>query len=580
MKTEKQRIRSAVVAGLLAASCATPAPRVEPPATTPTRAVAPPVDLSPRTVSIPDVRPRPAALRLLEQTRFSLNVQDADLEGLVLGLGRDSPFNTVVDPGLVGTVTADFKDVSLREILDQLLTPRGYRYSVRGNMLRVTPSQRGTRTYRVDYPSYERRGTSDLSISGAIASRPDIGSGKSSGAEDTSTTGIRTTQVSDFWTELEQGLRGIVLGGSGEDLESEDEDEDEKKTSTGVKAPDRSVVVGRHAGIVTITAEPERLRDAEVYLQEVTRSTQRQVLIDVQILEIDVGDEFEFGVDWEAAFDVNNAEGVIARTLNPGSDPANIVSDLAPVLTSGGFLFGIATDEIGALVAALAAQRNVRVISTPRLATLNNHKALIKVVRNEVFFIAEVETQILENVGAEVTTEFVPQIVPVGVTLDITPQISEDGYITMHIHPSISEVVDIVPQPVADSSLDVAGSLPVIDLRETDTVMRVEDRQTILIGGLIQSRELDRQRKIPLLGDIPWLGQLFRLTQVDESRTELVILVTPKVLAPPVITEVRKAALESLDALDALGRERSSEGPWWRKPYGRPYGVEVDHELQ
>ena len=254
-----------------------------------------------------------------------------------------------------------------------------------------------------------------------------------------------------------------------------------------------------------------------------------------------------------------------------------MVADLAPVLTGGGFLLGIASDEIGALLAALATQRNVRVVSTPRLATLNNPQGLIKVVRNEVFFIAEVETQILEMVGAEVTTEFVPQVVPVGVTLDITPQISDDDHITMHIHPSISEVVDIVPQPIADPSLDVAGSLPVIDLRETDTVMRVEDRQTILIGGLIQSRELDRQRKIPLLGEIPWLGQAFRLTEVIESRTELVILVTPTVLSPPVITEVRDDALASLREVDALGRERGTEGLWWRKPYGRPYGVEVGH---
>lgn len=574
MRTDHLRAWCGVALAATTISCAGTTPMALPtePRLAP-RAPSPP-SLTPRTVSIPDVQPRPAALRLLEQTRFSLNVQDAELASLVLGLGRDSPFNTVVDPGLEGRVTADFRDLSLREILDQLLRPRGYRYAVNGNVLRVSRSQRGTRTYRIDYPNYARRGTSDLSISGAIAVKPDIGAGESgSSAEDVSTTGIQTTQVVDFWTELEEGLRGIVMAGE------EDGVEEEESAKEGVPAlANRRVVVARQAGIVTVTAEPERLHEVEIYLQEVALSTQRQVLIDVQILEVDIGDDLSLGVDWEAAFDVNNTEGVAARTLNIGSEPANIVSDLAPVLTGGGFLFGIASDEIGVLLSALASQRNVRVVSTPRLATLNNHKALIKVVRNEVFFVAEVETQILENVGAEVTTEFVPQIVPVGVTLDITPQISDDDQITMHVHPSISEVVDIVPQPIADPSLDVAGSLPVIDLRETDTVMRVEDRQTILIGGLIQSRELDRQRKVPLLGEIPWLGQLFRLSEVEETRSELVILVTPTVLDAPVITEIRQQALRSIENVEALGRERSTEGPWWRKPYGASYGVEVRND--
>lgn len=520
---------------------------------------------APRTASIPDEQPRPAALRLLEETRFTLDVQDADLPSLLLGIGRDGPFNTVIAPEVTGRVTVDFRDTSLRQILDELLIPRGYYYKVQGNFLRITAGDISTRTYRVDYPNYQRRGNSDLTIEGAIATSPDIGASGGRAADDVSSTSIRTTQESDFWAELEIGLQFIVHGSAAAENTPE---------GTG-----RNLVMSRQSGLLTVTGEPKVLQAVESFLEEIARSTQRQVLIDCRILEIDIGDGLEFGVDWEIAANLGSAEGVFDRNIKPGFKDAFSIADLAPALTGGGFLFGIASDEIGVVLAALAEERNVRVVSTPRLATLNNHKALIKVVRNEVFFIAEVETEILQTVGAAQTTEFVPQVIPVGVTLDITPQISNDGHITMHIHPSISEIVDIVPQPKGDPDLESFGSLPVIDLRETDTVMRVRDQETILIGGLIQSSELRRESKIPVLGDIPYLGQLFRLTDVEEKRTELVILVKPTILDAPMITQVRLEAEESINSLDGLRGDRLKERPWWRRPFGEYYGVRPDDEL-
>jgi MSHA biogenesis protein MshL len=535
----------------------------------------PPPTLAPRTVSIPDDDPRPAALRLLDETRFTLNVQEAELASLLLGLGRDSPFNVVVEPGVTGTVTADLEDLSLHEILDQLIYPLGYGYSVRGNVLRIFRGVRETRTYRVDYPNYQRRGSSDLTISGAIGASPEIASGGSgsSEAEDTSTAGVQTTQLVDFWAELEEGLRAIVFGtgeaGSGQSQAGAE------GAGAGALIPARQVALARQAGLVTVTAEPSVLHQVEAYLDEVALSTQRQVLIDTRILEIDIGDELELGVDWEYAPGLGAGKvGTLTRSILPGFPAAAFAQELAPLLTSGGFLFGIAADQFGVELAALASQKDVRLVSTPSLATLNNHKAVIKVVRNEVFFIAEVKTEVVEAVGTTQTTEFVPQIIPVGVTLDITPQISEQGEITLHIHPSISEVVDIVPQPQGDPTLEESGSLPVIDLRETDTVMRVSDKTTIVIGGLIQSREFERQRKVPLLGDIPLLGQIFRRTDTEETRTELLIMVTPRILDPPRIVRVREEAERSIGEAEALRQERLHERPWWRPPFRQYYGVE------
>lgn len=569
MGTERRSMLGLALLGALSLSCAT-----TPPMESPARSrELPPPTLTPRTVSIPADRPRPAALRLLEETRFTLNVQDAELSSLLLGLGRDSPFNVVVEPGVRGSVTADLKDASLREILEQLVHPFGYGYSVRGNVLRIFRGERETRTYRVDYPNYERRGSSDLTITGAIASRPEIGGSASGGssAEDTSTAGVQTTQQVDFWAELERGLRAIVFGAAGAE---EEEEEDDEEDEGGAVLPDRQVAVARQAGLVNVTAEPAVLHQVEAYLDEVALSTQRQVLIDVRILEIDIGDQLDLGVSWEYAPDLGSGYGgTLTGSILTAISPI-FSQDLAPLLTNGGFMIGLADEDFGVELAALATQRDIRLISTPSLATLNNHKAIIKVVRNEVFFIAEVETEVVEGVGTTQTTEFVPQIIPVGVTLDITPQISDQNEITLHLHPSISEVVEIVPQPQADTTLDDVGSLPVIDLRETDTVMRVADETTVVIGGLIQSRELERQRKFPVLGDLPWLGQLFRRTDIEESRTELVILVTPRVLDAPKIARVREETERSIDEANALRRSRLHERPWWRRPFRQYYGVE------
>lgn len=236
---------------------------------------------------------------------------------------------------------------------------------------------------------------------------------------------------------------------------------------------------------------------------------------------------------------------------------------LAPTLTSGGFQFGIATDSAGAVIRALARQSDLRVISTPRIATLNNHKALIKVVRNEVFFIADTDVTVTDNSVASVT-EFEPTVIPIGVTLDVTPMVSETNEITLHVHPSVSEIVEIREQPQL-AGQTATGSLPVVDIRETDTVLRISDGETIVIGGLIQRREFDVERKIPLLGDIPYLGQLFRSSDIEERRSELLIFLTPTILDRPAI---EKVVADGTAALYGLNAERISRRairtPWWR----------------
>lgn len=546
-------------------------------ASEPTPILEPP-GIEPRVVSSPETEVRPAAVRLLERTRFTLTIQDGDLRSVLLGIGRDSPLNVVVAPDVVGRVTADLKDVSLLDILDQIVLPRGYHYEVRGNLVRVFRSELQTRTYRVDYPNYRREGSSDLTIVGAIASRPDVGtSSGDSSDEDTSSAGVQTTQTVDFWGELEATMRSIVLGAA--DAENDRTANEEERGATE-PLQHRRVLVSRQSGLVSVTAPRGTIAEVERYLEDLSQAAGRQVLIDAQILEITLGDDLDLGIDLEVAPGLpGSAQGAVGRSIGsslpgfPGFKPATVAQALTPTFTEGEFAIGFAHDRIAAILRALATQTDLRVLSTPRITTLNNHKALIKVVRNQVFFIAEVESQVVEGVGVTQTTEFVPQIIPVGVTLDVTPHISDSGEITMHIHPSVSEVVDVELQPSSAAGQPQLGSLPVIDLRETDTVLRVPDGKTIVIGGLVQSREYTLERKVPFLGDLPALGRLFRSTSAEERRSELVILLTPTLMEPARIVRITDEAMQAVDAIESLRSQRSLEPPWWRRPIGQPYGA-------
>ncbi|MEZ4215538.1 MAG: secretin and TonB N-terminal domain-containing protein [Myxococcota bacterium] len=539
----------------------------------------PPTTLAPRLARVAEASPRPPALRLLEATSFTLLVQDAELRGVLLGLGRESPLNIVVDPDVRGLVSADLANVSLLEILDELVTGRGYHYAVRGNVLRIFRHDRETRTYRVDYPTYTRKGESRVSLAGFIGADTELGGDVqgSTSTGDSSVSEIETSTEQDLWGEIEGAVRTIVFGAADATAASDDdaEDGDGAAAPAASALPDRRVIVSKQAGLISVTAETRVLDEVEHYLQAVAESQRRQVLIDAQIVEVTLGDDFDLGFDIESAPKLpgNNVNGIFERLITPGLREATIAQSLAPVLTEGGISVGFAKDNFGLLLRALAKQTDVRVVSTPRVSTLNNHKAMIKVVRNRVFFVAQTETITPTQGVVQTFTEFIPTVIPVGVNLDVTPQVSEEGEITLHIRPSVSEVASVELQPKTNASQPQNGSLPVVDIRETDTVLRVPDGATIVLGGLVQSREFEQERKVPFFGDIPLLGEVLTGTSTEEQRTELLIFLTPTVLDTPRIARVTERLQSEFEETHALWQRRSLELPWWRKPLGQSYGA-------
>ena len=408
-----------------------------------------------------------------------------------------------------------------------------YGYEIVGTSygFQVLPGRLQARIYQIDFLNVVRSGRSASFVSaGTLTAVDGIGDTSIDGGTVTAFGGTQNRQVlgtqidtlspeTSFWGELYTSLVAIVGPGDG-----------------------RSVVVNPQSGAVVVRALPSELREVETFLRATQLMVQRQVILEAKILEIDLSEEFQAGINWAALVD-NSA--LISQTgggtifpdgvsdiggetgnLDPGGlDP--IKSALASAF-GGVFAVALDFDNFKAFVELLKTQGNVQILSSPRISTLNNQKAVIKVGQDE-FFVTDISTTTITSTA----TTSIPnvELTPFfsGIALDVTPQISESGYVTLHVHPAISEVVD------QEKSFTVAGveqTLPLAlsTVRESDSIVRARSGQVIVIGGLMQDAINDVQAKPPVLGDVPGVGAAFRQQRRESRKTELVILIRPIVV--------------------------------------------------
>ena len=261
------------------------------------------------------------------------------------------------------------------------------------------------------------------------------------------------------------------------------------------------------AGLIQVTAEWPRVNRVETFLSRTEESLLRQVAIEVQIFEVTFWDARRTGVDWAT---ISNGDVDAALVSTEGLDPV--------------FSFLVNSEHLTGLVEAISDQGDIRVLSTPRITTLNNQKAVVRVVTEEVYFVAEVQPAIVtDGTGTTAVVEYTPEMVPVGVVLDVTPHIGHDRVISLNVHPTISNVVRVETSPNEDTA-------PVISVRELDTVGKVKDGQTLVIAGLMYDSITDNSTGVPFLKSIPLLGYFFKRTLKEVRKTELVMLLTPVIL--------------------------------------------------
>src|SRR5712692_6008903 len=499
------------------------------------------------------------------EPRFDLVVNSAPARQVFISIVSGTRYSMIVNPAVSGTLSLNLKDVTVREALEAIREVYGYEFRIDGARIYVESAGLQTRVFQVNYLIGLRSGRSDVRVSsgaisgptqgGAAAAAPAVaapgtpGQGTSPalgafGLSSIATASLDASRVSmvsqsDLWSEVTIALRTLI--------------------GTG---PGRNLVVSPQSGVIVVRAMPEELRSVEKYLKAMRLSVERQVMIEAKVVDVTLNNAYQAGINWAAfpnshnvmagVFGSNTQLGTTGNLLtgnpptinvNPtgrtlgtgvlGSGLAGTAISAAGAVGAGVFGLAVQTKDFAALIQFLESQGNVQVLSSPRVAALNNQKAVLKVGTDQ-FFVTNVTGTPVQSVGGVTTTI---QLTPTlnsffsGVSLDITPQIDEDGNILLHIHPLVSNVVQQdLTFNFGGGGTDTTLPLAKSSINETDTIVRVQDGNIVALGGLMKVDVANDRSGIPLLQDLPGVGGLFGNTTRTRTKRELIILLKPTVI--------------------------------------------------
>lgn len=477
---------------------------------------------------LPDINlSAPGAGSIDIEPRFDIKVHRAKIRQFFMGLVEDSNYNMILHPKVKGRITLDLKNVNIADVMEVVRDVYGYDYEQTKTSYSVFPNTMRTRIFTMNYLNVNRTGDSNMSVSSGQVTESVTGSGDTaSKSQSVSGSSINTESKSDFWNELKTSLSAIVGNKKG-----------------------RNVVVSPQSGMVIVRAMPHELRAIEKYINKTQSFVQRQVIIEAKILEVELNERFQSGINWAQLATSGNNSALVGQTgggsIFGGAGVTNIAGNagnLNPTALSQisgttasafGGMFSLALNagsDFSAFIEMLKTQGDVQVLSSPQISTVNNQKAVIKVGSDE-FFITDVESN-TSTTTATASTQSNVELTPFfsGVALDVIPQISESGEIVLHIHPTVSTVTEKIKDISISSGTSLSVPLAVSSIRESDSIIRAKSGQVVIIGGLMQNSVEDRVSKVPLLGDIPLLGALFRHTQEISKKSELVILLKPIVM--------------------------------------------------
>ncbi len=496
-----------------------------------------------------------ALLRNAQQTsrsssaseRFDIAVQNMPAQSFFMGLMSDADVNVVTHPEVTGNISLELTDVTVDEVLNVVRDIYGYEYQANGRIYTIYPRKLRTEVFPINYIDVTRVGVSDTSVSiGEITSNSGRsgasggggGSGNLSSTHNTNLLGMGETDDNS----RRSGGQGIGPGSRVQTLNRTNfwqTVEATVKSIVGTTQEGRTVMVNPQAGLVVVTAMPSELGAVRNFLTRSELIVRRQVVLEAKILEVRLNEGFEAGINW------NSIQGQLqySKNVTASASPADILS----VAENGPELFAsiFRVADIRDLLSLLETQGSVQVLSSPRVSTVNNQKAVIRVGTDE-FFVTGISNNTTASAGATTTS---PEVELAsffsGISLDVTPQISEDGHVILHIHPIVSDVTDQQKEiTIGDYAISVPLALR--EIRESDSIVRARSGQVIVLGGLMQESRRDLNTKRPVLGEIPVLNALFRTKNRGSSKTELVILLKPIVVGEDTWTEeIRKQRRQS-----------------------------------
>ena len=475
----------------------------------------------------PVLNPTPGSLGDTTKTEdvYSVVVNDVDLQELLFALSRDASLNIDIAPDIEGTITLNAVDQTLSQILDRIVNFSNIRYSIKNDVLVIEKDSPYFVHYDIGYLNMGRSSESFVSISTEVATTG-VGAveGSSSGGEgnNNSSTSIENRSDYNFWQTLIQNIEAIVYGGdSTQSISTGGENPSETATERAPLA-NTSIIANAESSTLSIKASQKKHLEVQTFLDEVLNGAKRQVLIEASIVEVNLNDEYQAGVNWSKLVESGGSGFGFTQSLI-GTNLAN-----APVSTLT--YTGANSDSLNATVKLLNQFGNAKVLSTPKLMVLNNQTALLKVVDNLIYFTIDVEEDVQENI---INRTFTSEIhsVPVGLVMSVTPQISDVGAVTLNVRPTISRVLRFVEDPNPALAIsDTTSLIPEISVREMESVMQINDGDTAIIGGLMQDQHGDDTSGVPGLSKLPWVGDLFSYKDKSYTKSELIIFIRPTVI--------------------------------------------------
>ena len=517
---------------------------------------------------LPPPTPKPK-----EQT-YSVVVNEVPVKEILFALARESNLNIDIHPAIQGRVTLNAVDQTLPAILERLSKQVDLTYKVDNNVLSITPDHPVLRTYKIDYVNMSRDTNSSIGAAAEIATagRAAAAGAQSGGAAGSagglSANGSRTQVSSEsknrFWETLIQNVKDLLAETDKEILITReaspfqsvaDAAASASITSSALPVPDvaqqtvnreesrkeyktlfaANVIANKEAGIISVRGTNKQHEKVQEFLDNVLNSSSKQVLIEATIVEVELKDKFQAGIDWSRLGNGLTFKQALQPTVTDPLAPNSLSSFTAGYVYTGS---GILAD-LSASIRLLQEFGDTKVLSSPKLMVLNNQTAVLKVVDNLVYFTIEAQvTQNQTNSNTVFTTT--PQTVPVGVVMSVTPQVSDSSSVMLNVRPTVSRFITDVQDPNPNllvNGTQISSRIPVIQVREMESLLRVASGDTTVLGGLMQDDIKNNDDKVPGISNIPVVGKAFTAKAALNKKSELIIFLRP--------TIINNASLES-----------------------------------
>ena len=476
---------------------------------------------------------------------YTVVVNQVPIRELLFSMARDADLNLDIDNDITGKITMNAIDQTLPKILERIESQANITYIVEGDTIKVKADKPYLYTYDIDYLNISRSSEGEVSVSTEIgATSTGIqttgggggGASAGSGGENNANSKIKNKSTNEFWKTITKNISAIL--------------NEEVTAGTQIKTSN-NVIVNREAGVIAIVTTSKKHKIIKKFIDHVVGSVKRQVLIEVTIAEVRLSDSYQAGIDWSIISDTAVVGGNTVVTKGGLQNVIGGSLGSAPFfqLATAGTLNG---NPLNITLKALETFGDVKVLSSPKVMALNNQTAILKVVDNEVFFTTNVEVDagtVNQNSTVVIDTDI--NTVPIGIVMAVTPYIDADNFVTLNVRPTISRIIRTVndPNPLL-AEQGVVSSIPVIQVREIDTMLKIKNRETAVIGGLMQDQINKENRGVPFLSSIPLIGALFSYTEEEFIKSELVIFIRPVVIENASLdgdlAEYKKYLLEDL----------------------------------